>query len=99
MIGPNTICKCSVCGGRAPLPPEHGKPWRVHHEESPSEAFGPQEAILAPPAPSEAKETPKERLGDISAQVEWIRNRTDISPGMRAMQIKNLLRRTSEKTN
>lgn len=88
-------CYCSVCGGRPGLAPEIGKPWRRWHEiKTASVPCRPVGAInIAPPIP-EAKERASVALsGTLKEQEERIRSRTDISNGMKAMQINNLRRK------
>lgn len=88
-------CYCRVCQGRFGIPPEAGKPWRRWHEIK--TVSGPKEvgaAInIAAPIPETKKKVSLTFSGALKEQEERIRSRTDISNGMKAMQINNLRRK------
>lgn len=88
-------CNCTTCAGRPGIPPETGKPWRRWHEiQSPPEPLAAPAAInIAPPTPKPRPAPAPAPLGTIQERIDAIRARTDIGNGMKAMQIKNLMRK------
>ncbi len=85
-------CNCSVCAGRAGIPPETGKPWRRWHEiQAAPEPFVAPVAMLVPaPIPKPNRKPAVVLVGTLDEQIAQILARTDLSNGLKAMQVKNL---------
>lgn len=90
-------CMCPVCKGAGPQRFDPRMPLAYLHEVAeerrPLSASPEPVAILARPEPQKDKRSTSRDFSDMDSHIRYIESRTDISPGMKAMQIKNVKRK------
>ena len=90
-------CICPVCKGSGPQRFDPLMPLTYLHElaeeKRPLLASTEPVAILARPKPQKDKGSTARDFSDMDSHIRYIESRTDISSGMKAMQIKNVKRK------